>query len=142
MDEEPQPEAPPPNGRRLLVDRPEQISAVVQRLLREPVLGVDVEAGIPPRERHSRFALLQVAVPGDTFAIDPLRLRDLSPFAPVFGSEKILKVFHGIGLDREMLEGAGFSLRFVADLSDVARSAYGKGEASLSTMSRRAFGIG
>lgn len=133
---------PPPIGRRSLIDRPEQVSAVVARLLAAPVLGVDVEAGIPPRERHSRFALLQVAVPGETFAIDPLRLRDFTPFASVFASEQVLKVFHGIGLDRDMLEGAGLGLRYVVDMSEVARSAYGKGEASLAALSRRAFGIG
>jgi hypothetical protein len=41
-----------------------------------------------------------------------------------------------------MLEGAGLELRFVADLSEVARSAYGKGEASLAAFTRRAFGVG
>lgn len=142
MVEESQRIPPPPFGRRALIDRPDQVPAVVERLLAEPVLGVDVEAGIPPRERHSRFALLQVAVPGDTYAIDPLRLRDLRAFEPVFGSEHSVKVFHGIALDREMLEGSGLTLHQVADLSDLARSAYGKGEASLASLSRRAFGIG
>jgi hypothetical protein len=142
MSEEPRRYSPPPVGRRSLIDRPEQVAGTVERLLAEPVLGVDVEAGIPPRERHSRFALLQIAVPGDTYAIDPLRLRDLSPFAPIFASERVLKVFHGIALDRDMLEGAGLVVRNVTDLSDLARSAYGRGEASLAALSRRAFGIG
>lgn len=142
MADEPRRYPPPPVGRRILIDRPDQIAAAVARLLGEQVIGVDVEAGIPPRERHSRFALLQVAVPGDTYAIDPLRLRDLSAFAPVFASEQILKVFHGIALDRDMLEGAGLAVRYVADLSDLARSAFGRGEASLAALSRRAFGIG
>ena len=51
-------------------------------------------------------------------------------------------MFHGITLDRDMLEGAGLTLRMVTDLGDLARSAYGKGEASLAALSRRAFGIG
>jgi hypothetical protein len=66
----------------------------------------------------------------------------MSAFAPVFASEHILKVFHGIALDRDMLEGAGLAVRYVADLSDLARSAYGRGEASLAALSRRAFGLG
>ena len=41
-----------------------------------------------------------------------------------------------------MLESAGLGLRHVSDLSEVARSAYGKGEASLMALTRRAFGIG
>lgn len=142
MPEEEEPGIPPPFGQRSLIDQPEQLAAVVDRLLCEPALGVDVEAGIPPRERHSKFALLQIAVPGETFAVDPLRLRDLSALAPVFASPSIIKVFHGISLDREMLEGAGLILRQVVDLSDLARSAYGKGEASLAALARRAFGIG
>ena len=142
MPEEPEHVPAPPHGRRILIDSTEAVPAVVARLLAEPVLGVDVEAGVPPRERHSRFALLQIAVPGETFAVDPLRLRDLSAFEPVFSSEAIIKVFHGIALDRDMLEGAGLTLRMVTDLGDLARSAYGKGEASLAALSRRAFGIG
>jgi hypothetical protein len=105
-------------------------------------IGIDVEAGIPPRERQSKFALLQIAVPGKTYAVDPLRLRDLSSLAPIMSSESILKIFHGIALDRDMLESAGLTLRYVADLSDVARSAFGKGEASLAAFARRAFGVG
>ena len=142
MSEEAQRVPAPPPGHRQLIDRPEQVPEVVARLQQESVIGVDVEAGIPPRERHSRFALLQIAIAGETYAVDPLRLRDLSAFAPVFVSEQITKVFHGITLDREMLEGAGLELRQVTDLSDLARSAYGKGEASLAALSRRAFGIG
>src|SRR6185437_14349082 len=46
------------------------------------------------------------------------------------------------GLDRDMLEGANLPLRQVCDLSELARSAYGKGEASLADLARRAFGIG
>ncbi|HVA92061.1 MAG TPA: HEAT repeat domain-containing protein [Chloroflexota bacterium] len=132
----------PPQGKRRLIDQPDDLAAVAVQLAAAPILGVDVEAGIPPRERHSRFALLQIAIAGITFAIDPLRIRDLSPLAPIMGSETILKVFHGIGLDRDMLEGAQLPLRQVCDLSDLARSAYGKGEASLAALARRAFGIG
>jgi hypothetical protein len=132
----------PPAGARQLIDSPDDLPSVVALLEREPVLGIDVEAGIPPRERHPRFALLQVAIPGHTYAIDPLRIRDLSCLAGVLSSEQVLKVFHGIALDRDMLESAGLSLRYVIDLSEVSRSAYGKGEASLAALSRRAFGIG
>jgi hypothetical protein len=81
-------------------------------------------------------------MPGHTYAIDPLRIRDLSALAGVFGSERVLKVFHGIALDRDMLESAGLPPRYIVDLSEVSRSAYGKGEASLAALSRRAFGIG
>jgi hypothetical protein len=142
MTEEPSREPAPPAGARRLLDQQEDLEAVAARLARASVLGVDVEAGIPPRERQSRFALLQIAIPGESYAIDPLRLPDLSPLAPTFASESILKVFHGIALDRDMLEGAGLTLRYVADLSEVARSAYGKGEASLAAFARRAFGVG
>jgi hypothetical protein len=134
--------APAPPSVRRLIDRQDDLIAVVERLAREPVLGIDVEAGTPPRERQSKFALLQIAVTGATFAIDPLRLQDLEPLAPVMASQSTLKVFHGISLDRDMLEGAGLVLRHVADLGEVARSAYGKGEASLAAFARRAFGLG
>jgi hypothetical protein len=129
-------------GRRQLIDQAEDLPLVLERLASVSVLGVDVEAGIPPRERHSRFALLQIATGDYTVAIDPLRLRDLSSLGPIMDSERIVKVFHGIALDRDMLESAGLQLHCVCDLSEVARSAYGKGEASLSALSRRAFGIG
>jgi hypothetical protein len=134
--------APPLVGSRRLIDRPEDLWTLVTQLSAVRVLGVDVEAGTPPRERHPRFALLQIAIEGAAFAIDPLRIRDLSPLAQIMSSEHILKVFHGIGLDRDMLEGAQLPLRNVCDLSDLARSAYGKGEASLAALARRAFGIG
>ena len=135
-------EPAPPHGVRRLIDLEEDFSQAAEVLAGASVMGIDVEAGIPPRERQSKFALLQIAIPGTTYAIDPLRLRDLSPLAQVMASETILKVFHGIALDRDMLEGAGLDLRYVADLSEVARSAFGKGEASLAAFSRRAFGVG
>jgi hypothetical protein len=125
-----------------LVDQPEDLIEVAEILAVAPVLGIDVEAGIPPRERQSKFALLQIAITGATYAIDPLRLRDLTPLTPVMSTESVLKVFHGIALDRDMLERAGLNLRYVTDLSDVARSAFGKGEASLAAFARRAFGVG
>jgi hypothetical protein len=135
-------EPAPPHGVRRLIDKQEEFEQIVSVLENAPVLGIDVEAGVPPRERQSRFALLQIATPGSTFALDPLRLRDLSPLAPLFASEATLKVFHGIALDRDMLESVGLTLRYVADLTEVARSAFGKGEASLSAFARRAFGVG
>jgi hypothetical protein len=135
-------EAAPAVGRRRLIDRPDDLSAVVALLEQAKVLGIDVEAGIPPREKQSRFALLQIAIPGETFAVDPLRIRDLSSLANVLGATDVVKVFHGITLDRDMLEAAGLELRNVADLSEVARSGFGKGEASLAAFTRRAFGIG
>ncbi len=142
MPDEAMREPAPPHGARQLIDRQEDLSRVAEVMAGTPVLGIDVEAGIPPRERQSKFALLQVALPGMTYALDPLRLRDLSPLGPVMASVSVLKVFHGIALDRDMLEGAGLNLRYVADLSDVARSAFGKGEASLAAFARRAFGVG
>jgi hypothetical protein len=142
MTEDAMREPAPAAGRRRLVDRPEDLEAVVTLLERAPVIGIDVEAGIPPREKQSRFALLQVAIPGETFAIDPLRIRDLSRLSHVLRSTDVVKVFHGIALDRDMLEAAGLELRTVADLSEVARSAFGKGEASLAAFTRRAFGVG
>ncbi|MDB5077718.1 MAG: ribonuclease [Chloroflexi bacterium] len=142
MTEESFRETAPQPGVRHLIDKPEELSEVAKVLANASVMGIDVEAGIPPRERQSRFALLQIAIPGETYAIDPLRIRDLAALAPILASEHILKVFHGIALDRDMLESSGLDLRYVADLSEVARSAYGKGEASLAAFTRRAFGIG
>ena len=142
MTEESFRESAPLPGVRHLIDKPEELIEVAKVLAKASVMGIDVEAGIPPRERQSRFALLQIAIPGETYAIDPLRIRDLTALAPILASERIVKVFHGIALDRDMLESSGLELRYVADLSEVARSAYGKGEASLAAFTRRAFGIG
>ncbi|MDB5059536.1 MAG: 3-5 exonuclease, partial [Chloroflexi bacterium] len=91
MTEESFRETAPQPGVRHLIDKPEELSEVAKVLANASVMGIDVEAGIPPRERQSRFALLQIAIPGETYAIDPLRIRDLAALAPILASEHILK---------------------------------------------------
>ncbi len=132
--------APPP-GRRTLVDTPAALAELPAKLAMAPAIGVDIETAIPPRESRQRFALLQVATRGETWAIDPIRLPDLSLLAPIFANTAVVKVFCAAGSDAAFLEAAGLPLRWLCDVAEVGRSAYGRRGEGLQALVERAFTI-
>jgi len=135
------PRGAPPPGQRTLVESPTALAIVAERLAGADTIGVDLETGTPPREGRHRFALLQLAVAGQAWAIDPLRLPDLSALAPVFANPDVIKAFVAVGGDAPFLEAAGLSLRGVCDVAEVGRSAFGRRGEGLQSLVERAFGV-
>jgi ribonuclease D len=81
------------------VDRPEGLSAAIERMRGAKALAVDTEAD----SMHSFFekvCLVQLATErGDAFVVDPLTLGGLGDMASIFSDPATVKVFHGADFD-------------------------------------------
>jgi hypothetical protein len=132
--------APPP-GRRELVDTPAALRTLASELATARAIGVDLETAFQPRESRQRFALLQMAAERTAWAVDPVRLPDLRPLAPIFADPAIVKVFCAAGGDAPFLEAAGLPLRALCDVAEVGRSAFGRRGEGLQALVERAFGV-
>jgi ribonuclease D len=85
------------------VDRPDDLDAVVLRLLDEPRYAIDTEFH---RERtyYPALALVQLAWPDEIVLIDPLAL-DITALRPLFESD-VVAVFHAAQQDLDVLTHA------------------------------------
>jgi hypothetical protein len=141
----------PPPGRTVwtFVERPDDAARVAAAFSGCDTLAIDAEfmqargrAG--PRDPAHTLALLQImGAPGPVRAVvlDALRLRDLSALVAPFEDERILKLFHGIGADAQMLATRGLVVRRTLDLEAVSRTIFGSRESSLQAMLLRACGV-
>jgi hypothetical protein len=138
---------PPAKGRRIYVERPEQLLAAVEVLGTARIIGVDAEF-VQGRSRllgengpSHRLALLQLAIDGQCFVIDAWRLADLSPLAAVTENAEISILLHGAGADLHVMAERGLNVAHYFDLEAASRSIFGQNESSLAAMLQRAFGI-
>jgi hypothetical protein len=141
----------PPPGRTVwtFVERPDGATRVAAAFNGCDTLAVDVEfvqarGRANPQEPAHTLALLQImGAPGPVRAVvlDALRLADLSALAAPLENEGILKLFHGIGADTQMLALRGLAVRRTLDLEAVSRTIFGSRESSLQTMLLRACGV-
>lgn len=138
-------EPPPARGERVWVERPDELAAAVERLAATPVVAVDAEfmqvRPTEPEGYHHQLALLQLATGQVCYVIDVLRLADLTPLAAVTEDSLILKLFHGIGADTQMLARRGLAVASTCDVEAASRSIFGQRESGLATMLERAFGV-
>ena len=140
----------PERGERVWVDRPEQLQYAANVLKHAPVVAIDAEftqvraparaQGDQPTSTH-RLALLQLAIDGQCFVIDALRLRDLSPLAAVVGNPEISILLHGAGADLRVMTERGLVVAHYYDLEAASRSIFGQHESSLAAMLLRAFQV-
>ena len=138
-------EPAPARGERVWVERPDELAAAVERLAAASVVAVDAEfmqvrPSEPEGHRH-QLALLQIATGQVCYMIDVLRLTDLTPLAVVTEESLILKLFHGIGADTQMLARRGLAAASTCDVEAASRSIFGQRESGLATMLERAFGV-
>jgi hypothetical protein len=101
---------------------------------------MQVRPSEPEGHRH-QLALLQIAIGQACYVIDVLRLVDLTPLAAVTEDSLILKLFHGIGADTQMLARRGLAAASTCDVEAASRSVFGQRESGLATMLERAFGV-
>src|SRR2546423_13415113 len=133
----------PPAGARLFVDTPDALAAAAATIREAGTLALDVEAGKPRGTPMPAAALIQIAAPGRTWLIDPLRLagRLTSLDAALRACAGPVAVFDAPG-DVRWLEAAGVRLAAATDLLQVTRSAYGERDKSLREALRRHFRVG
>lgn len=135
----------PPRGERFWVDRPEQLLHAVKALRHAKVVAVDAEF-IQGRSRTQtemgsapRLSLLQLAIDGQCFVIDALRLHDLLPLAEIVGRSETVVLLHGAGADMRVMAERGLHVVHYYDLEATSRSIFGQHESSLAAMLQRAF---
>ncbi len=113
--------------------------ALVGRLIREPLLAVDLEAD-SLHHYQEKVCLIQISTPSESVLIDPLALADLSPLAPVLADPAIRKIFHGADYDIRSLH-RDFSIE-VNNLFDtmIACQFLGEKEVGLAAVLLKRFG--
>lgn len=136
----------PEKGQRTWVDRPEQLLHVVKALGKSNIVAVDAEfTQVPLRGQNNvvtysqRLALLQLAIDGQCFVVDALRLNDLSPLTSVVENPAIIILLHGAGSDLRVMAERGLNVAHYYDLEATCRSIFGQHESSLAAMLQRAF---
>jgi len=137
---------PPRKGQRIWVDRPEPLLRAVDALKQATVIAIDAEFSQARPHMHSntkdtgpRLALLQLAINGQCFVIDTLRLQDLSALNNVMEDPSYVFLFHGAGADMRFMAERGLYVAHYYDLEATSRSIFGQHESSLAAMLQRAF---
>ena len=131
----------PPAGERLVVDAPSSLSQAVPQIAAATRLALAVEAGKPRGATATVAALIQIAAPGHTWLVDPLRLSNrLQELDEAFRLAPPVALFDAAG-DVRWLEAAGIHLPAATDLLQVTRSAYGESDKSLREALRRHFRV-
>jgi ribonuclease D len=146
LGETPLPGTLPPRGSRTWVDRPEQLIQAVHMLLQSPIVAIDAEFA---QNRHPnqggastsslRLALLQLAIDGQCFVVDALRVADLAPLATVTDDPAFMILLHGAGADLKVMAERGLHVAHYCDIEAASRSIFGQQESSLAAMMYRAF---
>lgn len=138
----------PPRGKRHWVDRPEQLLYATSVLKQAEIVAIDAEfTQVRTRTKNDmissvpRLALLQLAIEGQCFVVDALRLYDLSPLQSITGNPDTVILLHGAGADMRVMAERGLSVVHYYDLEATCRSIFGQHESSLAAMLLRAFSI-
>ncbi|MGH8272159.1 MAG: ribonuclease D [Gammaproteobacteria bacterium] len=85
-----------------LIDDADALQAFVESSLGAPLLGLDTEF---VRDRHyfPRAGLIQIATPERIALVDPVRIEDLAPLAPLLFETPAVKILHAAHQDLELL---------------------------------------
>ena len=136
----------PPRGQRSWVDRPEQLEEAIAWLVQAPVVAIDAEftsarSHMVSESTGPRLALLQLAIDGQCFVVDALRLHELEPLNAVVANPALLVLLHGAGADLRVMAERGLKVAHYYDLEATSRSVFGQHESSLAAMLQRAFNM-
>ena len=93
MDQHSQPTPAP-----ALIDTTDALQAMLERLVAESAVAVDTESN-SLYAYNERACLIQFAVPGQDYLVDPLAFEDLSSLGRFFAAPGIEKVFHAAEYD-------------------------------------------
>ena len=86
-----------------VVKSSESLAALVDRLATEPCVGIDTEF-LRERTYFAIAGLVQIAIPGTVYLVDPMEVGDLCALKPLLESPSTRKVFHAAGEDVQLLE--------------------------------------
>jgi ribonuclease D len=122
------------------IETREGLRGALDRLAKEPALGVDLEAD-SLFHFQEKVCLLQLAASDRVFLVDPLAVDDLSPLAPLFANPEVTKVLHGSDYDLRSLDrDFGIRIRGLFDTQIAARF-LGLDETGLANLLETRFGV-
>ena len=122
------------------IDTPDQLTALLQRLAGEPLLGVDTEAAGYHRYLD-RLSLVQISSRAANFLIDPLSVSDLRPLAALFEDPGVEKVFHDADFDLRILNrDVGLTISGLFD-TQIAAAFLGERSLGLGALVERFLGL-
>ncbi|MBK6520477.1 MAG: DEAD/DEAH box helicase [Polyangiaceae bacterium] len=129
-----------PRHEIMWVDTADALTAACAVLARAERMGLDVETALD----FGTLCLLQVAVEGRTFVIDPFAVGDLGPLAGLLASPAHAKLIHNASFERRVLASVGVELEGVIDTLELSREVRGLdaiGGHSLATVCERELGL-
>jgi ribonuclease D len=125
-----------------LIEKPEQLDDLVQKLARERVIAVDTEAD-SFFHYFDKLCLIQIGYRGGIALVDPLRLpkKGLRPLAPILADPGVRKIFHAADYDLYVLSRyGGFKVNNIFDTM-VSAQLLGYPAVGLAAIVERHFGV-
>lgn len=104
-----------------IISEPGKLGDVVGEIGKSGVIALDIESN--SRHRYpEQLCLIQLAVPGKVYIIDPLAVKDISLLTEILLSRDIIKVFHEASNDLRSLDRHyKFRVRSIFDTAVAAR---------------------
>lgn len=122
------------------IERPDRLTALVDELRSEPLLGVDTEAAGYHRY-FDRLSLLQLSSRGRNYLVDPFAVEDLSALGALFADPAIEKIFHDADYDVRILDrDAGLVISGLFD-TQIAAAFLGERQLGLGNIVEKYLGL-
>jgi ribonuclease D len=126
--------------RYTIVNTKSQLAAVANRLQKQKIIGVDLEADSLYHFKE-KVCLIQIAAEDINIVIDPFQIKDLSALKPLFKDRDIQKIFHGADYDiRSLFRDFKISVHHLFD-TQLACRFLGMDETSLEAVLKRWFNV-
>ncbi len=127
-------------GDGLLIENQRDLNRLVDKLLREPEIGVDTEED-SLYSYYYKVCLIQVSTREEDFLIDTISIKDLSPLGLVMASPDVQKIFHAAVNDiLSMKRDFDFDFTNIFD-TQIAARLIGWEYTSLSFLLEQKFGV-
>ncbi|MEQ1567749.1 MAG: HRDC domain-containing protein [Myxococcota bacterium] len=116
------------------------LRSMIEALSRATVIGLDTESD-SSYSYQEKVCLIQISDLHTDYIVDPLKVRDLSPLAPILADREITKVLHGADYDIVCLKrDFGFEIRGLFDTL-IAAQLLGAERIGLADLIGRYFGV-
>lgn len=105
------------------VDDPEEMARVCARLQQEPMIALDVETTL---DEPRVLCTVQLGIANQSWIIDALAMKDLSPLKALMENDGVEKVIHNAFFEEQMLGKHGIKIHNVFDTLHHSRSKHKK----------------
>ena len=103
-----------------IVDSNKKLGNIIERIYQENFVAVDIESNGLHRFKE-QICLIQLAISGNVFIVDPLQISDIDPIGKLLKNEGIQKIFHSPDHDlRSFDRDWKFEVRNIFDTSIAA----------------------